>query len=410
MKVLHLNATLTGGAAQAALRLHYALLKKGVDSYVWLQDLQGGVLSDRILGPRTRLAKALSLMRPYLDKAPVLLYPKRKKGTFNLGWLPFSPVLSMIKKIDPDIVHLHWIGRGMLPLRDLPKIKKPLVWTLHDMWAFTGGDHYYTDEDEHVYKHSCILNSPFVLDLATLGFWMKQRAYAKIPQLAIVGVSNWIFQCAQKSALLQDKQHFLIGNPIDTQIYKPMDKEFCRQLLGLNTSKKLVGFGANIADPIKGYDLLEQALEKLDPHLEIELVIFGSQFFKKPSFPFKTHFLGRLSDATSLVALYNALDVTLAPSRQENLSNIVMESLACCTPVVAFAVGGLLDLITHKENGYLARPFDIEDLKAGIEWVLTTQDYTRLCEHARNSVLDRFSEHVIARQMLNLYKEILHKI
>ncbi|WP_332057410.1 glycosyltransferase [Helicobacter suis] len=165
-----------------------------------------------------------------------------------------------------------------------------------------------------------------------------------------------------------------------------------------------------MTDPIKGYDLLEQALEKLNPHLEVEFVIFGSQFLKISLLPFKTHFLGRLSDATSLVALYNALDVTLAPSRQENLSNIVMESLACCTPVVAFVVGGLLDLITHQENGYLARPFEIEDLKAGIEWVLTTQDYTRLCEHARNSVLDRFSEHVIARQMLNLYKEILHKI
>ncbi|WP_240329937.1 glycosyltransferase [Helicobacter suis] len=191
---------------------------------------------------------------------------------------------------------------------------------------------------------------------------------------------------------MQDKQHFIIGNPIDTQIYKPMNKEFCRQLLGLNTSKKLVGLGANMTDPIKGYDLLEQALEKLNPHLEIEFVIFGSQLLKISPLPFKTHFLGRLSDATSLVALYNALDMILAPSRQENLSNIVMESLACGTPVVAFAVGGLLDLITHQENGYLARPFEIEDLKAGIEWVLATQDYAKLCEHARNSVLDRFSE------------------
>ncbi|WP_240328909.1 glycosyltransferase [Helicobacter suis] len=173
MKVLHLNATQIGGATQATLRLHYALLKEGVDSYVWLQDSRGGVLNDRILGPRTHLAKALAMMRPYLDKAPILLYPKRKKGTFNLGWLPFSSVLSAIKEIDPDVVHLHWIAGGMLPLRDLPKIKKPLVWTLHDMWAFTGGDHYYNDENEHVYKHSCILNSPFGLDLATLGFLLK---------------------------------------------------------------------------------------------------------------------------------------------------------------------------------------------------------------------------------------------
>ncbi|WP_104750266.1 glycosyltransferase [Helicobacter cynogastricus] len=406
MKVIHLNATLTGGAARACLRLHSALLKEGIDSFVWVQDTRGGVVDDRILCPKSTLGKFWAHVRPYLDKAPILLYPKRKKGTFNLGWLPFSQVVSALNALKPDIVHLHWLGRGVLPLRDLPKINAPLVWSLHDMWAFSGGDHYYDDENEHTYKHSCILNSPFERDLATLGFGMKQRAYAKIPHLCIVGVSSWISRCAAQSALLKDKTHVVIPNPIDIELYKPLDKNFCRQLLGLPTSKKLIGFGAmEIGNPIKGYDLLLEALQKLES-TQIELVVFGASAHMF-NLPFKVHYLGTLKDNASLVALYNALDVLIVPSRQEALGYTAMESLSCNTPVVAFAVSGLRDLVKHQENGYLAHPFDTTDLKTGIEWVLNAPDYPKLCAHARARVLERFSEAVVAKQYRALYEKII---
>ncbi|MFC3848027.1 glycosyltransferase [Helicobacter baculiformis] len=405
MKVLHLNATLTGGAARACLRLHTALLKEGVESFVWVQDGRGANLEPNVLSPKMRLAKAWAFVRPYLDKAPILLYPKRKKGTFNLGWLPFSLPLSAIDALKPDIVHLHWLGRGVLPLRDLPKIPAPLVWSLHDMWAFTGGDHYYNNENERTYKHSCILNSPFECDLATLGFSMKKRAYTKISHLSVVGVSSWISRLAKQSALLQDKPHLVIPNPIDTNQYKPLDKAFCRQLLGLPLPQKLIGFGAmDIGDPNKGYDLLLEALSKLEL-ADIELVVFGAHTHM-PNLPFKTRYLGVLKDNASLVALYNALDVVVVPSRQENLSNVILESLACGTPVVGFDIGGNGDLIKHQENGYLARPFDVLDLKKGIVWVLNTAHYPKLCDRARAHVLECFSEAVVAKQYRALYEKI----
>ncbi|WP_104690585.1 glycosyltransferase [Helicobacter heilmannii] len=401
MKVLHINATLTGGAARACLRLHSALLKEGVESFVWVQDGRHRGLEPHILSPQSNLAKAWAFVRPYLDKAPILLYPKRKKGVFNLGYLPFSLPLSAIQELKPDIVHLHWIGRGALALRDLPKIKAPLVWSLHDMWAFTGGDHYYCDESEHAYNRSCILNSPFERDLATWGFKMKQRAYAKTPNLNIVGVSAWLSNLASQSVLLKDKPHYNIPNPIDTSSYKPLDKAFCRQLLGLNTSKKLVGFGAmDVNNPIKGYDLLLQAL--LSCSLELELVVVGST---KPAYlPFKTHHLGALHDTASLVAFYNSIDALVVPSRQENLSNMAMEGLACGVPVMAFKVGGLVDLIQHQENGYLAKPFETKDLGAGLEWVL--ENGADLSTRARAFVLEHFSEGVVARQMIALYESL----
>ncbi|BCZ16795.1 glycosyl transferase [Helicobacter sp. NHP19-003] len=401
MKVLHINATLTGGAARAALRLHSALLKEGVESYIWVQDRRGVGLEPHILSPESGLAKAWAFVRPYLDKAPILLYPKRKKGVFNLGYLPFSLPLSTIKELKPDIVHLHWIGRGALALRDLAKIKAPLVWSLHDMWAFTGGDHNYPDKSEHTYKHSCILNSPFERDLATWGFKMKQRAYAKTPNLNIVGVSSWICHLSKQSALLKDKPHHNIPNPIDTDSYQPLDKVSCRQLLGLNTSKKLVGFGAlDTNDPIKGYDLLLQALRPCT--LDMELVVVGRT--KSSHLPFKTHHLGALHDTASLVAFYNALDALIVPSRQENLSNMALESLSCGTPVLAFKVGGFADLIQHRENGYIAPSFDTTNLREGLEWVL--ENNADLSAKARAFVLEHFSEHKVAEQMIALYESL----
>ncbi|BEG57490.1 glycosyltransferase family 4 protein [Helicobacter sp. NHP21005] len=331
MKVLHLNATLTGEATRACLRLHRALLKERIESFVWVQDRRGAGLEPHILSPESRLAKAWAFIRPFLDKAPILLYPKRKKGVFNLGYLP-------LRNSSPTSCIYNWIGRGALALRDLSKIKTPLVWSLHDMWAFTGGDHCHYDESEHTYKHSCILNSPFERDLATWGFKMKQRAYAKTPNLNIVGVSSWICKLSKQSALLKNKPHHNIPNPIDTDTYQPLDKAFCRQLLEINTSKKLVGFGAlDTNDPNKGYDLLLQALRSCN--LDLELVAVGAA---KPAYlPFKTHYLGALRDTPSLVAFYNALDALIVPSRQENLSNMALEGLACGVPVVAFKVGGL---------------------------------------------------------------------
>ncbi|WP_104640814.1 glycosyltransferase [Helicobacter bizzozeronii] len=408
MKILHLNATLTGGAARAALRLHGALLQEGVDSLVYVQDTRGGVPHDRILSPQG-LSKAWARLRPYLDKAPILLYPKRTKGTFNIGWLPFSGVLRAIEKIKPSIVHLHWIGRGVIPIYDLPKIPAPLVWSLHDLWAFSGGDHLCYDENEHTYKHSYILNSPFDYDLATFGFNMKKRAYAQIPHLCVVGASHWISHKAQQSVLLQDKTHCVIPNPLDTARYQPLDQKTCQKLLGLDTDQPLIAFGAlDMRDPNKGADLLLEALHHLKGQ-QIELVIFGADTPKGvPHLPFRTHYLGRLTDSASLVALYNAVDVLVVPSRQENLSNVILESLACGTPVVAFGVGGNGDLVSHQENGYLARSFDVLDLAAGIKWVLNTPDYPKLCTHARMHAETHFSQEVVTKKYITLYEGILH--
>ena len=130
---------------------------------------------------------------------------------------------------------------------------------------------------------------------------------------------------------------------------------------------------------------MSQALNKLGK--DIELIIFGSSRPEKANgFVQKTHYLGYLHDDVSLATLYNAADVTVVPSLQENLSNAIMESIACGTPVVAFNVGGNSDMIEHLKNGYLAKPFDSDDLSEGIKWILNNKDYEQIRSSARVKV------------------------
>jgi glycosyltransferase involved in cell wall biosynthesis len=162
-------------------------------------------------------------------------------------------------------------------------------------------------------------------------------------------------------------------------------------------------------DPRKGFKELSEALKLLEIK-DVEFVIFGSSAPKNPpKFKFKTHYVGRLNDDVSLVTLYSAVDVMVVPSLQENLSNAIMESLSCATPVVGFDIGGNSDMIEHKKTGYLAKPFEPQDLAKGIEWVLNLErnEYEKLCKNAREKVLKEFDNKVIAKKYIKLYEEIL---
>ncbi len=414
MKILIVNTTdIEGGAARAAYRLHRALLTQGVDSKMLVQYK----FSDdpTVIGPNNKLEKAVAKLRPFLDSLPVRIYKNRTKTLFSPSWIPSGNIIKKINKINPDIVHLHWITGGMLRIEDIPKIKAPVVWSLHDMWAFTGGCHY--DEECEGYKRNCgnciVLRSKNKRDLSYLIFRRKQNTFNHKKNIYIVGLSKWITNCSRSSTLLKDKKNITISNPIDTNIYKPFDKYKARELWNLPQQKKLILFGAISAtsDPRKGFMELSVALQLLDKKLNIEFIVFGSsQPTNAPDFGFKTHYLGRIYDDISLMTLYNAVDVMVVPSLQENLSNAIMESLSCGTPVVAFNVGGNSDLIDHTQNGYLAKPFDSKDLANGIEWILTNPNYKELSKNAREKVLREFDSRVVAEKYIKLYKEILDKM
>ena len=211
---------------------------------------------------------------------------------------------------------------------------------------------------------------------------------------------------------VKEKKHINLPNPINVNIFKPLDKSVSKYIYNLPIDKKLVLFGAMNAttDPRKGFNELLESLEKLNEN-NVELVIFGSSKPKEKSqisTRFKIHYIGKLSDDISLNVLYNAVDVMVVPSLQENLSNAIMESLSCGVPVVAFDIGGNKDMITHMKNGYLATPFDTQDLKNGINFILNHKNYNSISNNARNKVLKDFDSKIVSTRYIELYKSILN--
>ena len=410
MKVLLVNTFDTGGgAARATYRLHKALLAQNIDSQMMVQTKHSDDCT--VIGPKSKLQMFFNLSRPAIDQLPTILYKNRSKMLFSPAWFGLNGISERINSLNPDIVHLHWICGGMMRIEDIAKIEAPIVWSLHDMWAFTDGYHH--DRDYDVYATDNILSySPKAIKLGLLSrsvFKRKSRAFARKKDITIVGLSRWLNDCSKHSILLGNKMHVNLPNPIDIDVYKKSDKTESRELWNLPKDKKLILFGAISAtsDINKGFKELSEALSKLE-HNDFELVVFGSSNAKEShNFKFPAHYLGYLHDDVSLVTLYSAVDVMVVPSLQENLSNAIMESLACATPVVAFNIGGNSDMIEHKANGYLAKPYDTEDLALGVEWILSAQNYNDLCQSARDKVLRDFDSKVVSKKYISLYEEVL---
>lgn len=413
MKFLLINTSdISGGAARAAYRIHKGLQGAGMDSKVLVQTK----LSDdkNVIGPGTKLKKGLALLRPTFDSAVKNFFTGGTKTIFSPAWLPFSDMPSQIKSIAPDIVHLHWICDAMLRIEDLKQINKPIIWTLHDMWAFTGGCHY--NEGCERFQQTCgncpQLNKNTKNDLSRSIFRRKTKAWNKF-DITVVTPSNWLAGCAKKSSLFKGRRIEVIHNGLDLNLFKSIDKTIAREIWDLPINKKLILFGAirSTSDQRKGFDLLYKGLNQLSAKWaeNAELVVFGSSEPQNPpDFGLPVHYLGHLYDDVSLSLLYAAADVMVTPSRQDNLANTVVESLACGTPAVAFDIGGMPDMIEHQRNGYLAKPFDTSDLAAGIDWVLSDENrYERsLCLNARQKAVACFDIKKVARQYIELYESI----
>lgn len=413
MRALILNSEdRRGGAARAAHRLHLALRDIGVDARMLVQVKHGDEAS--VVGPQTALGRLTAPLRPAADLLPTLLFPRRTKATFYPGWLP-DGMARRVAAMAPDIVHLHWIAGGALNVRSLRRLNRPLVWTLHDMWAFTGGCHY--DDDCGRFNSGCghcpVLGSRLGFDLSRVGWRRRSGAYREL-RLRIVTPSRWLGELARASALLEGFPLSVIPNAIDTRVFRPVDKRAARDLLRLPQDRRIVLFGALRAtgERRKGFHLLQTALRRfgqLSRDSKACAVVFGaSAADESPDIGMQCLFMGTLADDLSLALLYAAADVLVAPSVQENLSNTVMEALSCGTPVVAFRVGGMPDMVEHERNGYLARPFEAEDLARGIGWVLERAERHRsLSERARAKVLEEFDREFVARRHLDLYQEAM---
>jgi glycosyltransferase involved in cell wall biosynthesis len=365
-------------AGRAALRLQKAFQQVNVDSTI--VSLQYGMQETadiRYLGFMPRLISRID------DKIQGFLMRKvnKKLGSFSYPFLG-SSLIKIDEIKNADVIYIHWALKGLLnfrSLRQITELNKPVIIFMHDMWNITGGCHHSFSCDK--YKTVGCSNCPMFPnekknDLAAKEFRKKRQLFSKFDNLYFISPSRWLYNSAKESLLTKDKPVFLIPNILDNTLFKPMDKKTAKQFLNIDTNETVLAFGAvSVNSPYKGWIFLQKALELLkqdDSVKNISILIFGSSYNKEiaEAIPFKVKFMGYLKDEYSTSLVYNAADVFIAPSLAEAFGYVVMEALSCGTPVVGFNVGGIPDLVKHKENGYLARYKDAEDIAAGIKFCL----------------------------------------
>lgn len=401
------NYDIQGGAARAAYRIHHALRASGADSTLAVNVAAAGDWS--VQGRSGHVGRALPKLR-HVFGALVAKALKTENRILHSPAVLSSTWPKRINDSDAEIVNLHWVNHEMLSIGDIARINKPLVWTLHDMWAFCGAEHY--TEDLRWREGYSAHNRPGYESGFDLNRWVwnRKRRLWKSP-FNVVTPSNWLADCVRQSVLMREWPVTVIHNPIDTEIWQPVEKKLARRLLSLPTDVPLLLFGAmgGGQDPRKGFDLLRTALSHLrGGQSDLQLVVFGQLAPRLPEdLGFPVHYVGHLHDDLTLRLLYSAADLLVVPSRQDISSNVGIESLSCGTPVVAFNACGLPDIVRHQQTGYLANAFDTEDMASGIQWVIN--DSTRhkeLCKDARADAVARFSYPVIASQYLQLYESV----
>ena len=387
MRILLINTSeRIGGPAIAAYRLMEALKNNGIKAKMLVRDKNTDQITVIGLNKSWRRIWQFLWERTFISIANG--FTRRNlfaEDIANTG----TYITKLHEFVQADVIHLHWINQGMLSLNDIDKILKsgkPIVWTMHDMWPFTGICHYARKCNKYEEKcHNCeLLLKPHKRDLSYKVFKKKQKIFANA-DITFVACSHWLEEMAKNSALIGKHKIISIPNPINTNMFMPRNKRQAREKLNLPQDKKLLLFGSvKITDKRKGIEYLIEACKILtqnNPELSEKLgvVILGAHPEQYSSlFPFPIYTMNYVKSERELVDIYNAVDIYVTPSLQDNLPNTIVEAMSCGIPCVGFQTGGIPQMIDHLHNGYVAEYKSASDLANGIKWVLTDGDYQTL--------------------------------
>ena len=419
MKILHISTSdIIGGAAKACYNISFALNSIGIESKVLVQHKLSSNDSVSLI-KRNLFFRAKTKIRLIIDYVLIKIFSLKERGRFTIPFVGTNIQNHPLVK-RADIINLHWVNGGFLSLKSLEKLiglNKPIVWTFHDMWVFTGGCHYtlgcikYTTEC----RNCPSLRFNGRNDISNIIFHRKKELFDD-NKFLILTCSNWLAKETRKSKLLTDYDIATVPNPIDTQVFKPEKTDEAREALKLPKDKIIILFSAYTASEVrKGISYLSEvliSLNALKPKLleVIEVIILGSLNGSEfDNIPYRVIYPGRIEKVEEIVQYYSSADLFIAPSIQENLSNTVMESLACGTPVLAFNIGGMPDMIDHLKNGYLADDINSDKLLDGLLWFLDLDKDKRaeLSVNSRSKVLSNFTLSTVAKHYAEYYKKLI---
>jgi len=417
MRVLIVNTNeRTGGAAMAANRLMEALNNNGVKAKMLVRDKETDSLT--VVGLNKYWRSQWHFLRERLSIFSRLHFSKNHLFEIDIANSGFD-ITGLREFREADVIHLSWINQGMLSLSGIRKILesgKPVVWTMHDAWPATAICHY--THGCQAFKAECrncrLLPGRGSDNDLSNKVWKRKKQILDRHHVSFVACSRWLELQARNSALLSQHTITSIPNPIDTHIFRPMDKKEARKRVGLPADKKLILFvSQRVTDGRKGMDYLIEAIEKMvKAHPELlqstAVAILGGhaeEFADKlalPVFP-----LGYVSDEHRIVDVYNAVDVFVLPSLEDNLPNTIMEAMACGVPCVGFKTGGIPEEIDHRKNGYVAEYRNADDLMAGLHWVLEEADYASLASFAVKKVMTAYSQNSVSLRYIEVYNQAL---
>ena len=392
LRVVHLSTYRdNGGAARAAYALHQAMLRYGIASrFVSAQgtSFKASRLADRQLW-------RLQCSAPTSWRSPARFGSLSARAIDALG---------------ADVVDLHWVTDGFLSVETIGSITTPRVWSMYDMWPFSGAEHYGDDSANARWRTGYTrANRPASesgLDLNRSTWERKRQAWQP---MTMIPASRWLAETTTASALMRDWPVHRIPHVVDEQAFDDEPPAVARAALGIAPEPTTITFlaSAGIGDHRKGFDLLWAALPTVVRETgPVRVLIVGPQSEVAPLLDVEVVSAGVLVSDAQLRHAYASADVVAVPSRTDNLPLTAMEAQTCGRPVVAFTIGGLPDIVTHHETGYLARPEDAGDLATGlIEAILDGRGERRWSEAARRRALATWSPEVVVPAYLQAYGE-----
>lgn len=407
MKVNIISASdSSGGAARAAYRLHESFNKSNlINSKMFVN--QKKIDLDSIIEVKKNVL--LKIISKIISRS--LRLQRSNNPILHSMNLLGSSLFKKSNKEAADVVNIHWVNNEALSIKQFVAYKSPVVITLHDMWAFCGAEHYVVDNELSRFKVG-YNQKPYNSEESVGGvdinrfIWdCKMKSWNN--KLVIVTGSNWLSKKASESLIFKNNPIFTIPNALDVNYFKNIDKAIARQKLGLPREKLIIGFGAADADsdPRKGFDLLVEAMKHLHVEDDYFIAVFGADM-PSDSIKIDGKYFGHIGDE-KLLAFYNAIDVMIVPSRQDHMPQTGTEAQSCGTPVVGFNTSGLPDIVEHKVTGYLAEPYDVQDLASGIVWCLKSSNLKTLGENARSRAERLWSYEVVSKQYKDLFSSLL---